>query len=288
MAGVVVVAVAVIAVPSLALGSSGTPIKQAPGATSVQCPLVGASGGSRKPDSKAESRHHRRHHRHHGHGKPLPRHGATGATGTTSGCPPPCVAHDAHRLGATGRPLLCPPLPCPAATGSTGLSRAASPALLCRPLPCLYRPQGSTGATSATGGVICPCWRPVATGSTGVTAGPISMICRPLPCPLASTVTRVKLRLGKKTTEIIACARIPVCPLGAGAGTSTSTSIATVCSPCPPEPVARGVKAVLHACPEAAGGHSVSGSAGAASGSSVTPTVSNSAAAATSRSPRAS
>jgi hypothetical protein len=271
MAGVVVVAVIAIAVPSLALGNSSQPAKPASTAATVECPLVGAATTAPKHDPKVNSRHHRRHR----HRKPLGKHGATGATGPTNGCPPPpCIVNGAVRLGttsATGATRLpCLPIPCPAMTGSTGTSGAPGPALICRPIPCLYIPQDPHGSTGATG-ALCPCWIPPATGSTTATGGQIAMICRPLPCPLASTVKRAK-----KGVAIVACAPIPVCPLGAKAGTSASTSAASVCAPCPPEPVANAVRAVLHACPESAGGPAVSTSSQGSSVSNSQPSASSS------------
>src|SRR5665213_1075571 len=161
-AGVVVVAVLAIAVPSLALGNSGQPSKHAWATATVMCQFAGDSAVVLKGDAKHTSRHHRRNGHHHGHKKPL-----IGATSSTIGClPPPCLYNADHGTGASGASgptLHCPPFPCPGSTGATGTTRPLGALVFCRPIPCFSRVSGSTGASGASG----------ASGDA---------ICRPRPC----------------------------------------------------------------------------------------------------------
>jgi hypothetical protein len=251
MAGVVVVAVAAIAVPSLALGNSSQPSKHPRPVATVLCPLAGGTAAVLKGDAKVKS--HRHHSRHHRHRKPL-----TGTTGPTIGClPPPCLYNArpwTGASGATGPTVHCPPFPCPGATGSTGTTAAAGATVFCRPIPCFYRVAGASGVSGPTSDAICrplPCAPPIA-GSTGP-LGRVVMICRPLPCPLASAVRR-----GKAKAAIFACPPIPICPL-ASRGTNVPGRAASMC-PCPPEPMAGPARTTLHACPETGAGTAAAGS----------------------------
>ena len=254
MAGVVVVAVLAIAVPSLALGNSSTPAKHGRSTATIACPLAGGEAAVLKHRFSANprGRYHRRHHRRHGHVTPL-----IGATGATVHCLPPCLFGINRSLrgvtGATGPTAPCPPIPCEGATGATGttgVTGVMSP--FCRPIPCIYRLWTPAGSTGATGSTICrplPCAAP-ATGATGSTGAlhRLVMICRPRPCPLASAVKRQS----KRGVAIISCPPTPECPLNTASGTASTATVA--CPPCPPEPVAGPVRTTMHACPMSAAG----------------------------------
>jgi len=273
MAGVVVVAVLAVAVPSLALGSSHPAgVKHGRTTTAIMCPL-GTAQIVPKADTKVNSRHRHHHRRHHGHAKPLPNVGATGPTGATVHCLPfPCIYNFGRPSGPSGPSgdtgLPCPPPPCFGASGSTGTIGVTGPSgvdFLCRPIPCIYGAEPATGWSGTTGttGVICPpCVTPAANAGNAA-----MIICRPFPCPLGATVEQ-----GTARAAIVACPPSPVCPpatgatdvcplpcaIAGGSGQGAPTRVAILCSPgCPPEPVA-GVRTMLHACPQLGAGASVS------------------------------